>query len=148
MDKFKGWREDDRLLTGRGRYTDDWSLPGQLYGHFLRSDRAHAEVLSVDTHAAAAMPGVVAVFTGTDTEHFKDAPPLVRFPGRGGMALAQPHRPALATDRVRHVGQEVALVVAASAHAAHDAADRIAIEYRDLPPVVEVEDALREDAPR
>jgi aerobic carbon-monoxide dehydrogenase large subunit len=148
MDKFKGRREDDRLLTGQGRYTDDWSLPGQLYAHFLRSDRAHAEILSVDTHAASAMPGVVAVFTGTDMAHFKDAPPLVRFPGRGGMALAQPHRPALATERVCHVGQEVTLVVATSAQAAHDAADMIAVEYRDLPVVVEAEDALREDAPR
>src|SRR5690349_8010040 len=119
MDKFKGRREDDRLLTGQGRYTDDWNLPGQLYAHFLRSDRAHAEIVSLDTTAAAAAPGVAAIFTGKDTAHFRDAPPLVRFPGRGGMRLLEPHRPALAAGRVHHVGQEIALVVASSAQAAH-----------------------------
>ena len=148
MEKFKGRREDDRLLTGQGRYTDDWTLPGQLYGHFLRSDRAHAEIVSLETRAAAAAPGVAAVFAGKDTAHFKDAPPLVRFPGRGGMKMLEPHRPALATDRVRHVGQEVALVVATSPQAAHDAAELIEVDYRDLPVVVEVEDALKRGAPQ
>src|SRR5215210_3550566 len=70
MKPFKGRREDDRLLTGQGRYTADWNFPGQLYGYFLRSDRAHAEIVSIDTEEAKKSPGVLAVFTGKDTEHF------------------------------------------------------------------------------
>src|SRR4051794_9212668 len=64
MKPFKGRREDDRLLTGQGRYTADWNFPGQLYGYFLRSDRAHAEIVSIDSEAAKKSPGVIAVFTG------------------------------------------------------------------------------------
>jgi len=64
--QFKGRREDDRLLTGQGRYTADWNLPGQLYGYFLRSDRAHAKIVSIDVSAALAMPGVIAVVTGKE----------------------------------------------------------------------------------
>jgi carbon-monoxide dehydrogenase large subunit len=143
--EFKGRREDRRLLTGEGRYAADWNLPGQLYAHFLRSDRAHAEI-RVETKAAAASAGVVAVFTGKDTEHFKDPPPLVRYPGRGGMKLLEPHRHVLAVGRVRHVGQEVALVVADTPEHAQDAAEMIEVEYRDLPVVVEVEDALASGA--
>ena len=113
---FKGRREDHRLITGQGRFTGDWSLPGQLYGHFLRADRAHAEIVSLDVEAARAAPGVRAVLTGEDVRKagFKQEPPLVRYPGRGGMKLLEPHRDALAVGRVRHVGQEVALVVADS----------------------------------
>jgi carbon-monoxide dehydrogenase large subunit len=142
--KFKGRREDERLITGQGRFTGDWNLPGQLYGHFLRADRAHAEIVSLDATAARAAPGVRAVLTGEDVRRagFKEAPPLVRYPGRGGMKLLEPHRDALAVGRVRHVGQEVALVVADSPAAAQDAAERIAIEYRDLPAIVDVDDAL------
>ena len=138
MKEFKGRREDDRLLTGRGRYTADWNLPGQLYGHFLRSDRAHAEISSLNTKSALAFPGVVAVFTGKDTAELKTTPPMVKYPGKGGTALKVPHRDVLARSRVRYVGQEVALVVAASPVAAQDAAEAIDIEYRDLPAVVEV----------
>ncbi|HEX2566848.1 MAG TPA: xanthine dehydrogenase family protein molybdopterin-binding subunit [Burkholderiales bacterium] len=140
--QFTGRREDARLLTGQGRYAADWNLPGQLHAHFLRSDRAHAEILGIDTKAALASPGVVAVFTGEDTAHFKDAPPLVRYPGRGGAKLLEPHRHVLALGRVRHVGQEVALVVADTAAHAQDAAEKIDVEYRDLPVLVEAEDAL------
>ena len=82
--EFKGRREDHRLVTGQGRYASDWNLPGQLYGHFLRSDRAHAEIVSLNAQPALAAPGVVAVFTGADTAkaNFKVAPPLVKFHGR------------------------------------------------------------------
>ena len=141
---FKGRREDQRLVTGQGRFTSDWNLPGQLHGHFLRSDRAHAEIVSLDVKAARAAPGVRAVLTGDDVRKagFKQEPPLVRYPGRGGMKLLEPHRDALAVGRVRHVGQEVALVVADSPAAAQDAAEKIEIEYRDLPAIVEVDDAL------
>ena len=141
---FRGRREDQRLITGQGRFTSDWNLPGQLHGHFLRSDRAHAEIVSLDVSAARAAPGVKAVLTGDDVRRagFKQEPPLVRYPGRGGMKLLEPHRDALAVGRVRHVGQEVALVVADSPAAAQDAAEKIEIEYRDVPAIVEVDDAL------
>src|SRR5688572_13641877 len=122
--EFKGRREDYRLTTGQGRYASDWNLPGQLYGHFLRSDRAHAQIVSLDARAALAMPGVVAVLTGEDTTkaNLRVAQPIFKFPGKGGMMLKVPHRDVLAHGRVRFVGQEVALVVAQSAAAAHDAA--------------------------
>jgi aerobic carbon-monoxide dehydrogenase large subunit len=145
---FKGRREDDRLLKGEGRYTADWNLPGQLYGHFLRADRAHAEIVSVERKDAESSPGVVAIFTGEDTAHFKTPPPALKAPGRGGAALKVPHRDILARGRVRYVGQEVALVVASSAAAAQDAAEKIEVEYRDLPAVADAHDALAADAPQ
>jgi carbon-monoxide dehydrogenase large subunit len=148
--RFEGRREDHRLITGQGRFASDWSLPGQLYGHFLRADRAHAEIVSLDARAALSSPGVRLVLTGEDVRKagFKAAPPFVRYPGRGGMILRDPHRDVLAVGRARHVGQEVALVVADSPAAAQDAAERIAVEYRDLPVIVEVDDALAPGAPR
>src|SRR6266581_1150911 len=141
---FKGRREDLRLVTGRGKYTSDWNLPGQLHGSFLRSDRAHAEIVSLDTSPARASSGVVAVFTGADTARagFKSTPQLARYPGRGGATIKVPHRDGLANGRVRFVGQEVALVVAKTALAAQDAAEKIEVEYRDLPAVVDAEAAL------
>jgi len=139
--RFLGRREDDRLLSGKGRYTADWNLPGQLYGAFLRSDRAHAEILSF------IKPEHVFVLTGEDTKDLKDPPPLVRYPGRGGSAIRIPHRDILAHGRVRYVGQEVALAVAESPQAAQDAAERIEIEYRELPVVVDAEEALAPGAP-
>jgi carbon-monoxide dehydrogenase large subunit len=146
---FKGRREDARLVTGSGRYTADWNAPGQLHAFFLRSDRAHAEIVSLDARPALAVPGVVAVLTGADTARagFKVAPPLVKYPGRGGAALKVPHRDVLAGERVRFVGQEVAMVIAASAAAAQDGAEAIAVEYRDLPAVVDEEAALAPGAP-
>ena len=138
---FRGRREDDRLLSGKGRYTADWNLPGQLYGYFLRSDRAHAEIVSLKA------PEGVALFTGEDTKDLKDPPPLVRYPGRGGAAIKIPHRDILARGRVRYVGQEVALVVAESPQAAQDLAEQIEVEYRELPVVVDAEEALAPGAP-
>src|SRR6188474_2954760 len=94
---LKGRLEDDRMLTGRGRYVADWNLPGQLYGHFLRSDRAHAEIVSIDTADALAHPGVAAVFTGADVHGvLKSLPAALPVKGRGGMELINPGRPALA----------------------------------------------------
>jgi carbon-monoxide dehydrogenase large subunit len=141
---YKGRREDLRLVTGQGKYTSDWNLPGQLYGAFLRSDRAHAEIISINVGAARSSPGVVAVLTGADTARagFKSTPNIARFPGRGGATIKVPHRDGLANGRVRFVGQEIALVVANTAHAAQDAAERIEVEYRELPVVVDAEAAL------
>jgi len=138
--KFTGRREDDRLLTGQGRYTADWNFPGQVYGYFLRSDRAHAN-LSIDKSQALKSPGVVAIFTGEDTAHFKTPPPIVKFP------VKVPHRDVLARGRVRHVGQEIALVVATSAAAAQDAAEKIEVDFEDLPAVVEAARAIEAGAP-
>src|SRR5712675_3551754 len=141
---FKGRREDLRLVTGQGKYTSDWNFPGQLYGSFLRSDRAHAEIVSIDTGPALASPGALAVLTGADTARagFKSTPQLARYPGRGSATIKVPHRDGLANGRVRFVGQEVALVVAKTALAAQDAAEKIEVEYRDLPAVVDAEAAL------
>ncbi len=146
--KFEGRREDARLLTGQGTFVSDRNLPGQLYGHFLRSDRAHARIAQLRADAARSSPGVVAVFTGKDTQHLHDAPPLVRYPGRQGMKLIDPRREVLATQIVRHVGQEVALVVAESAGAAQDAAEKIELEYEDLPAVADARDARAAGAPQ
>ena len=143
MTEFKGRREDDRLLTGRGQFTADCNFPGQLYAHFLRSDRAHAEILGIRSE----VPGVVAVFTGEDTAHFKTPPPMVTYPGKGGAMIKVPHREVLARKRVRYVGQEVALVIATSAAAAQDGAEAIEVEYRDLPAVVDAAQALEPGAP-
>jgi len=142
MSEFHGRREDDRLLTGKGRYTADWNFPGQLYGCFLRSDRAHAEILSLDKKQALKTPGVVAVFTGEDMAHFKTPPPMVKYP------IKVPHRDILARGRVRYVGQEIALVVATSPAAAQDAAEKIEIEFNELPPVVDAAEALKPGAPQ
>jgi carbon-monoxide dehydrogenase large subunit len=148
--RFTGRREDARLLTGQGRYTSDWNLPGQLYGVFLRSDRAHAEIVSLNVEPARRMPGVVAILTGADTGKagFKSPPSLVKYPGKGGMQIKIPHREVLAETRVRFVGQEVALVVATSVAAAQDAAEAIEVDYRDLSPVIDADAALAAGAPQ
>jgi aerobic carbon-monoxide dehydrogenase large subunit len=139
---FAGRREDDRLLKGEGRYTADWRFPGELHAAFLRSDRPHARIRSMNTEAARAAPGVAAVYTGEDMTHFKTPPPMVKYP------LKVPRREILALDRVRHVGQEIALVVATSQAAAQDAAERIEIEFEDLPAVVDARAALQAGAPQ
>src|SRR4030095_9409454 len=105
--EFKGRREDLRLLTGRGQYTADWQLPRQAYGHFLRADRAHAEIASIDISQASATPGVLGVLTG---EHvvkagYKPPRPIAHFKGKDGSVLKVPQRHALAHERVRFVGE-------------------------------------------
>ncbi len=147
--RFAGRREDRRLLTGAGRYTADWSLPDQLHAVFLRSDHAHAEIASLDPSAALASAGVVAVLTGADTlaAGYHRRQSLLPYTGRGGEALKVPLRPALAHERVRYVGEPVALVVAETVAAAQDAAELIAVDYRSLPVVVEADAALAPGAP-
>src|SRR3954465_8352474 len=126
--------EDFRLITGAGRYASDWNVPGQLYGYFLRADRAHADIVSVDTKNAAAFPGVKRVFTGEDAvaAGYTKAPHTMQFVGKNGMKARAPARPVLAHGKVRFVGEAVALVVADSAGAAADAAELVEIEYREL----------------
>jgi aerobic carbon-monoxide dehydrogenase large subunit len=142
--------EDTRLITGAGRYASDWNYPGQLYGHFVRSDRAHAEIVSVNTKAAAAAKGVKGVFTGEDAVKagYTKAPHTMQFAGKNGMKAQGPDRPVLAHGKVRFVGEAVALVVADTAGNAADAADLVEVEYRDLPAVVDAEAALEPGAPQ
>src|ERR671935_1640941 len=145
---LKGRLEDDRMLTGRGKYVSDWNLPGQAYGHFLRSDRAHADIASLDATAALAERGVIAVITGEDIRAaLKSLPCALPVKGRGGMELIHPGRPALAQGRVRFTGEPVALVIAESAVAAQDAAELINIEYRDRPAVINAAAAIERGAP-
>ena len=145
---FKGRREDARLVTGAGRYTADWDHPGQLHAAFLRSDRAHALISSVDISAARAAPGVVAVLTAADMQDagYTRGRAHVPFKGQFGGVLS-PISPALAQGRVRYVGEPVALVVAETAHQAQDAGELVAIEYDDLPAVVDAAAALAPGAP-
>src|SRR3954464_452888 len=146
---LKGRLEDDRMLTGRGKYVSDWDLPAQAYGFFLRSDRAHADIVALDASAALASPGVIAVITGEDIKAaLKSLPCALPVKGRGGMELINPGRPALAQGRVRFTGEPVALIVAESAAIAQDAAELVVVDYRDLPAVVSAQDALKDCAPR
>ena len=143
-------REDLRLITGRGRYSSDMNLPGQLHAAFLRSDRAHAEIVALDVAAARACPGVVAVLTGEDAlaAGYTRFPNLMNFVNKAGAGILRPERPVLADRTVRYVGETVAMVVAETAAAAHDALGAIRVEYRDLPVVVDAEEALAAGAPQ
>jgi aerobic carbon-monoxide dehydrogenase large subunit len=143
-------REDFRLITGHGRYTADWNLPDQLHAAVLRADRAHAEIVRLDTTRALACPGVKAVLTGEDAREagFKSLPNIVSYPGKGGQELRKAYHPVLAMDRVRFVGEPVAMVVAETAAIAEDARELIEIEYRDLPAVASFEAAVKEGAPQ
>src|SRR2546423_12475655 len=143
---LKGRLEDQRMLTGRGRYVSDWNLPGQAYAHFLRSDRAHAQIVSIDKSEALRSAGVLTVYTGDDLKSLKSLPAALPVKGRGGMELIHPGRPALAQGRVRFAGDAVAMVVAESAAAAQDAAELVAIEYRDRDAVVSAEQAVAQGA--
>ena len=142
--------EDFRLVTGQGRYSADWNLPNQLHAVFLRADRAHAEILSLDASRALAQTAVQAVLTGEDAREagFKSLPNSVAYPGKDGQALKKPFHPVLATGRVRYVGEPIAMIVAETAAIAEDARDLIDIEYRDLPAVTGFEDALQPGAPQ
>lgn len=147
--QFAGRREDRRLVTGAGRYTDDWFLPGQIHGHFVRSDRAHAEILGMDLDAARAMPGVIAILTAGDMKRAGIALPLPNPApaAKSDSPIRTPVRDVLADRRVLHVGQPVALVVAEDATAAQDAAEAVLVDYRELPCVIDPEFALSGEAP-
>lgn len=136
--------EDMRLITGAGTYASDWNLPGQLHAAFLRSDHAHAKIVSIDTAAARKHPGVAGIHTGEDAvrEGYTRSLIMLNFPGKDGMQAKIPDRPVLAHGRVRFVGEPVAIVVADSALAAQDAAELIEIEYEDLPVAIDMEAAV------
>jgi len=138
------------MLKGAGRYVADWNLPGQAYGYFLRSDRPHAEIVSIDASAALAMPGVVAVLTGEDiaAAGYGSLTAAAPMKGRGGAELRRPNHPMLAQRRVRYVGEPVALIVAESAALAQDAAEAVTVEFHDLPAMIEALEALKPGAPQ
>ena len=146
--QFRGRREDQRLITGRGLYTADHSFAGQGAGYFLRSDRAHAKIVRIDTEDARALPGVFGILTSNDliAAGWKGTPSTSFFKGVGGSSLRVPFRTGLAHGRVRFVGEPVALVVAETEHLAQDAAERVVIDYEDLPVMVEAQAALAADA--
>ncbi|MDH3286570.1 MAG: xanthine dehydrogenase family protein molybdopterin-binding subunit [Betaproteobacteria bacterium] len=145
-----GRLEDFRLVTGAGMYTADWNLPGQLHACFVRSDRAHAEIVSIDVSRARQHAGVERVYTGEDALRagYDKFLVIVNWPGRGGEHIKKPARPSLAVGKVRHVGDAVAMIVADSPLAAQDAAELVTVEYRELPAVVTVEEALADGAPQ
>ena len=142
--------EDARLLSGRGRFQDDANLPGQLYAVFVRSPHAHAAIRSIDTNAAAAAPGVRAVFTGVDYAADGLSMPKAAMPRKkkDGAPMFAPQRPALVIDRVRNVGDPVAMVIANSLAQAKDAAELVEVDYEPLPSVTLTADAARPNAPR
>jgi carbon-monoxide dehydrogenase large subunit len=150
-------KEDARLLTGKGRFTDDFSIDGQTYAAIVRSPHPHARIVRIEIGAAKAMPGVLDVFTGADclADGLKPIPhtpvPSTQFdmkltaPG-GGPVFAGPHM-LLPADKARHVGEAVAMVVAETRAQAMDAAEAVEVEYEELPFVVRSEDALKPGAP-
>jgi carbon-monoxide dehydrogenase large subunit len=146
----KGRLEDQRMLTGQGRYVSDWTLPNQSYGHFLRSDRPHAKILSVDASAALAMPGVIAVITGAElaAAGLKPIPAAAPFKSSDGSDQRPALRLSLAHEVVRHVGEPVALIVAATAAQAQDAAEAVMVEFEELPAVTTAAAALAQGAPQ
>ncbi len=148
--QFLGRLEDARLLTGSGCYASDWYFPKQAHAVFLRSDHAHAEIVSIDTSAALAMPGVLAVLTHADIAKagFSDIPVNMPAKHRDGRDTWKPSRPILARDRVRYVGECVACIVAETPQAAQDALEAVQVEFRDLPSVSNAVDALEAKAPQ
>jgi carbon-monoxide dehydrogenase large subunit len=142
------WRkEDPTLLRGQGRYTDDISLPGQAHAFMLRSSLAHGRIRSIDTTAAKKMPGVVAIYTGADIKQYGTLQSGLPFKNRDGSDMKKPGRHALATDKVRFVGDPVACVVAETLIQAKDAAEAIVLDIEPLPVITRPEDSARPGAP-
>ncbi|MEM1264691.1 MAG: xanthine dehydrogenase family protein molybdopterin-binding subunit, partial [Pseudomonadota bacterium] len=141
-------REDVRFLTGKGQYTDDITVHGQTYVHFLRSDVAHGRIRSIDTSEAAGMPGVVRIFTGADFEGVGGLPCGWQVTDRHGQPMQEPPHPVLAQGKVRHVGDPIAAVVAESLAEARDAAAAIDIDIEELPAVIDMKAAIEAGAPK
>jgi carbon-monoxide dehydrogenase large subunit len=152
-------KEDLRLLTGRGRFSDDVNLPDQAYAVFVRSPHAHARIRAIDAAAARAMPGVIAVLAGVDVDADGLNPiphtPLATRPpadialnNRDGSEHGYAPHPLFATDRARYVGEQIAMVVAQTVAAAHDAAERVTVDYEPLTPVIATAAAAEPGAAR
>ena len=132
-------REDERFLTGAGQYTDDIVLPGQSYGHFLRSPHAHARIKNIDLTAARAAPGVIDIIVGADlaAANVQGLPCGWLIHSKDGTPMNEPPHPVLAIDKVRYVGDQVALIVAETAGQARDASELIEVDYEPLDPVID-----------
>ena len=156
----RGWigrsvvrKEDRRLLTGRGRFTDDLAGPGAAWATMVRSPHPHARILGVDTTRARSMDGVLAVLSGRDLEgKIGPVPTLARTApfaraNRDGSPMPDPCQPVLATARVRYAGEPVAVVVAETGAAALDAAEAVVVEYEPLSAVIAYEQARAPDTP-
>jgi aerobic carbon-monoxide dehydrogenase large subunit len=142
--------EDDALVRGAGHFIADRSEPNQALGWFVRSPHAFARITAIDVERARRAPGVLAVLTAADMEaagvgNVGRHPPLV---GRGGQRLVMPHRPALARERVMHVGEAVAMVIAETLPAAQDAAELVEVSYEELQPAIDLLSAARPGAPQ
>jgi carbon-monoxide dehydrogenase large subunit len=143
-------REDQRLVTGRGRFIDDKPADGALWLMLLRSPHAHAKILAIDTEAAKAMPGVAAIITGADlvADDVGTLPTLPIFKRPDGSPMALPPRRLLAHELVRFVGEPVVALVATSLATAQLALEAVAVEYEEVPAVTDPKAALAPDAPR
>ena len=139
--------EDPKLVRGEGCYADDVSRPGQAYAVMVRSRDAHGVIRSIDTAAAKAMPGVLAVYTATDLTAFGGLKCNLPLKSRDGSAIRYTPRPALARDKVRYVGDPVACVIAETVAQAKDAAESVALDIEPLPVVLTPKDAVRPGAP-
>lgn len=138
-------KEDKRFLTGKGTYTDDIVLPNMTYAYILRSPHAHAKIKSINVGKAKSHPGVVAVFTGKDM--LDDGVQSVPNGWQIGADMKEPPHPALAVDKVRYVGDGVAVVIAESRYIAKDAVELIEVEYDPLPSVTDGAKAVEKGAP-
>ncbi|WP_211243780.1 xanthine dehydrogenase family protein molybdopterin-binding subunit [Runella limosa] len=138
--------EDKRFITGKGRYTDDINLPGMTHAYILRSPYAHARIKSIDTSAAAAMQGVVTIMTGDEVGHY-GVPCGWQVNFKNGDIMKEPPHPLLVKDKVRHVGDAVAMVVAESREIAQDAAEAIVVDYEVLPAITDASKAVEAGAP-
>ena len=141
--------EDFKFLRGRGRYTDDIQTAGAVRAAFVRSPHAHARILGISTEAAAAMPGVLAVLTAADwaADGLGELACIAPVDFSDGRPMNEALRPAFAGDKVRHVGDTVAAVIAETRHQAMDAAEAIEVEYEPLPAVTDAALALAPDSP-
>src|SRR6185503_2333987 len=142
-------KEDDTLVRGKGKYTDDFTLPGQAYCWMVRSSHAHGIIKGIGTTAARAMPGVLGVWTGKDLEAAGYNPFTCGLPleSRDGSPLLQTNRKALATDKVRFVGDPIAFVVADTLAQARDAAEAVELDIEPLPAVTDAAEATKPGAP-
>jgi carbon-monoxide dehydrogenase large subunit len=141
--------EDARLLSGRAQFVDDVNLPGMLHAAFVRSPHAHARIVSIDTTVALGRPGVVAVYTAQDLgDYWRPGPVIVPPPPVEGAVFNERTQVPLAKGKARHVGEPVALVIAASRYIAEDAAADVAVEWDPLPVAADLERAAAPGAPR
>jgi aerobic carbon-monoxide dehydrogenase large subunit len=141
--------EDQRLITGKGRYTDDISLPGQAFGYVLRSPHAYARIKGIDTAAAAAAPGVLGVFTAKDFGAVDAGVPcFIPITNKDGSERADPKHPILCKDEVKYVGDNVAFIVAETLAQARDAAELVEVDYEELPAVAGTKEAIEPGRPQ